>query len=680
MQVRRGGQASWLPALALCVAFAMPAVAAAADSMPLQILVHEPFRPIPAAPVAGASKSSPGSIRQLKFDAYGRRFNLLLEPNRRLTGALPTSAEGPALTLYQGTLENVPNSWVRMSAKAQAIRGAIWDGRELYLVDSSAALGPSVAAETEETIIFRLSDTQVPAGSTFCGDAPKADAQSGQSAYSNMLRELKNSPVIMQAAGATSRLEISALADALFRTRYGTDSQAQDAILSRINIVDGIYSSQLNVEIQIPTMNLNDAVAAQLSATTDANELIKDLGQLRKRTPVLHARGLTHLFTGRDLQGTTVGIAYTAGLCRDEFGAGLTQTGSSTTIDALITAHEIGHNFGAPHDGEKACTATPAGQYLMSPSVNTNATTFSQCSLNQIRPHMQSASCLLPLTAPDLAIPLDLGTTQHAVAKPFSWELQINNIGGSTANSSDVTLWVPPVMLVQEAFVAGGTCTSGAGRVQCQMGNIPASGSRVVKMTLQSDVIGSNSIAARVFSGGDLNAGNNSGDGTLVIDPEADLSVSTAAPASVLTGSTLIAGFIATNAAAIAVESVEIAITAYGGVSLANAEIAGGSCLIASASTAQCSLPSLAAGTSASGTLTLNALTSGNAAVRAQISGGSFDPAAANNAAEQAISVVATATATPASRSKGGGGSGDLFLLAALSSLRGLRRLRCTQV
>lgn len=680
MRMGRGGTAGWWSGVAVCAAFALPSGAMAADAGSVQVLAHESFRPLPAVAVTGSAKPSAGSLRTLKFDAFGRRFSLLLEPNPRLT---PGAADaGPALSLYQGTVENVPGSWVRMSAKGQAIRGAFWDGRELYLVDSAAAVGRTDAG-ADANVIFRMSDVESPAGSTFCTAAP--ESLQGKGAYDRMLKELKNSPVIMQATGATLRLEISAVADQLFRARYASDQQARDEILTRINIVDGIYSSQLQVEIQVPTMNIGDEVAGELSGDADPNVLIRELGQLRERTPVLRARGLTHLFTGRDLGGPTVhtvGIAYNDALCSARYGAGLTQTSTSTVIDALITAHEIGHNFGAHHDGDASheCASTPLGQYLMSPSVSQNAQTFSECSLTRMRSRIPAATCLMPLSAPDLEVPPDLGTSSHAVGAPFAWTLTVANKGGSIAYDSTATLEVPPVVSVNDAFVVGGTCTrSSVGRVQCSVGDIPAGGSRAVNLSLSSDVLGSNSISARVFAPDDIHTANNLGDGTLVIDPEADLAVSAQAPSSVVAGNTATASFTVTNSASIEVSAVHIAVTVSGGVAVASGEITGGSCSV-SGSAAQCSLPSLAGGASATGTLTLNAVTSGTASLTAVVSGGYVDPTAGNNTAESSISVVPGPTGTGPGKSKGGGGSLQAWLLTALGTLAGLRRRRASRL
>ncbi len=194
-----------------------------------------------------------------------------------------------------------------------------------------------------------------------------------------------------------------------------------------------------------------------------------------------------------------------------------------------------------------------------------------------------------------------------------------------------------------------------------------------MNLSLSSDVLGSNSISARVSAPGDIQTGNNLGDGTLVIDPEADLSVSAQAPASVIAGQTATASFTVTNAAPIDVGTVQIAVTVSGGVTVAAGEITGGSCSV-SGSAAQCNLPSLAAGASATGTLTLNAITTGTSSLTATVSGSYVDPTPANDAAERSINVVPAATGTTPARGKGGGGSINALLLAALGTLAGLRR------
>lgn len=527
MRVRRGSFTSAILAMSLCAAFAVlmasAALGAAVETGPIRVLSYEPFKPLVEQPLPGARKAGNGSISRLRFDAFGRRFSLTLEKNTRLSRALDQPVQdGPALSLYQGVIENIPGSWARMSAKGQTIRGMFWDGRDLYVVDLADAVGDTSLAlpdQATESVIFRLADTQIEPGASFCATDDTSPTRSGKAAYSSLLNELKGSPVIMQAAGAAVRLELAALGDSAFRARYATEQQARDEILLRLNNVDGIFSSQLGVEIQVPTLKIADAATSRLSSTTVPGDLLRELGLLRKSTPELYSRGVTHLFTGRDLDGSTVGIAYTDALCGRQYSVSLTEVNNrSSWIESLIAAHEIGHNFGASHDGEGQCADTPQGQYIMSPAVGQNATTFSQCSLNAMLPRMQSAQCITPLPPADLSIPSDLGTLTRAVTQPFAWELPMTNSGGSAAIDARATLLVPPAVVVDEAWVEGGTCTSGGGTVHCEMGLPIATGAaRIIHMTLRSNVIGSNSISARITAQNDAQSSNNAGDGTLAI-------------------------------------------------------------------------------------------------------------------------------------------------------------------
>jgi len=68
----------------------------------------------------------------------------------------------------------------------------------------------------------------------------------------------------------------------------------------------------------------------------------------------------------------------------------------------LITAHEIGHVFGAPHDGTGKCASTPQDQYIMTPTfTGTSITSFSRCSLDEIDAVLDSYACVVALPPPD---------------------------------------------------------------------------------------------------------------------------------------------------------------------------------------------------------------------------------------------------------------------------------------
>jgi hypothetical protein len=343
------------------------------------------------------TRASKGDAATLDFTAFGRDFRLQLSSNQRLAQV----AAGSSVQLYKGTLEGVPGSWARISVHDGLPRGMIWDGHELFVVDA-AEEGVNYGAAG--TVMFKLSDAVLERGVSFTGDAVEKPRDAA-AAYSAMIGELRARTQGTQPGVATEGVEISILGDAAYLARYPSETEARDAILTRLNTVDGIFSSQVGVELQVVSVNIAGELTAGLSATTDSSALLEELGRLRQQSPALVDTGLTHLFTGRQLDGNSAGIAYTLALCSPRFAASLAMAHNSAALDALITAHEIGHVFGAPHDGTEQCASTPQNQYIMTPTLNTSVTSFSQCSLDQINAVIDSYACVVALPPPGPAPP-----------------------------------------------------------------------------------------------------------------------------------------------------------------------------------------------------------------------------------------------------------------------------------
>ena len=187
---------------------------------------------------------------------------------------------------------------------------------------------------------------------------------------------------------------------------HGEDAAAD--IVARMNNVDGIFSQELGVQITVPIVDVYTDIVDPFTDESDAGELLDEVAVYRQARAEQTALGLTHLYTGRDLDGTTAGVAYNGVLCESTFGVGLSEGDAGLLVDSLIAAHELGHNFGAPHDGQEgsACAAEPLS-FIMAPTINPNTSGFSDCTKVEVADDIARASCVVALPTVDMEIDVD---------------------------------------------------------------------------------------------------------------------------------------------------------------------------------------------------------------------------------------------------------------------------------
>jgi hypothetical protein len=568
---------------------------------------------------------------------------------------------------------------VRLTKVGDRWVGLVFDGVEYFAVDSAGKL-----AEFNDTarrlpanvpVMFRLRDAIV-LDASFAGDVLPVGAplEAGVAAVAAELPP----PAIAAATLPTKRLDVAVVLDADQATRDGT--QAESSALARMNVVDGIFASQVGVTLKVASTTKLPPNAPPFDATTVPKTLLEQLRDYRVATPQQQAAGLTHLFTGRDLDGQTVGIAYIKSLCSATYSASLSEGRQSPNIEGLIAAHEIGHVFGAPHDGDaaEACASTPAATFLMAPQVN-GTSTFSECSLQQIAPVVTAASCLAPSDAPDAALGAAL-QQRIAVGQASTVRVTVQSNGNAMVNGVQFTAQLPAgVEAAGAGATGGGTCTIVPGRVDCTLGNIPAGQSRDIEMSLVAAAAGTSQAALSLTSQNDSLRDNDTSTLRLVAAAGADLGVSIVFdPTTVQQGGTSTARVQVRNNGLSAATDLALTLTQDAGLTPTSVTGTGGlSCTLAGTAIT-CAPASLAAGATAELQVAFTAGTvTGTQRVVLHVGSATLvDPQPGNNDATGLLTVTAPPPVNPppspppaGGDSGGGGGAMDEAMLAALSAL-----------
>ena len=160
-----------------------------------------------------------------------------------------------------------------------------------------------------------------------------------------------------------------------FYQDYGGSSESK--VNSDINNVNGFnYEPEVNVTHTITTLIIRSD-ANDPYTTNNAGDL---LGQVRSHWIGEQQgvqRDLVQMFTGRNLAGTTIGVAYLDAICSTNLGYGLCETGFNTSCQTDLISHELGHNWGCQHidDGNTMNSSLTCSNTFSAGSRNTIETT-----------------------------------------------------------------------------------------------------------------------------------------------------------------------------------------------------------------------------------------------------------------------------------------------------------------
>jgi uncharacterized repeat protein (TIGR01451 family) len=611
----------------------------------MSVTHYEPLQRLAIQSKQGLSAQKPNRAESvmLSFDALGKSFQLRLEPNAGLLSATSMAALSDNVNIYRGSVVGAENSWVRLVTVDGVPRGLIWDGQELFALE---APGDSVLS-ISGPVVYRLADTFIAPGALSCGST--SFLASGATHFKTLLGELTAAK--SQAPGAVSEINFGVIGDFEFTSNMGGASDAEAAIIVRLNNVDGIFSEQLGIQINVQEIETFTDSADPFSDTAVAGELLNELSDYRESTPAQNSQGLTHLYTGRDLDTSTVGVAWSGALCRTRFGAGLSEGNRGPTTDSLIAAHEIGHNFGAPHDGQagSACEAE-AQTFIMAPSVN-GSDQFSACSISEMQVDIAAAACITPLPSVDMAISLNGQAPTPLLGNSVTLTFDIANNGTAQAGNVTADISLPNNVSFLSVAASAGTCTSGGGSINCTLGDVPGSSSRNVTVSSTTTGSGVGVFAASVSADVDDNLSNNQVSAQITVTPAVDLVVNPLSSTSVIVDDSTTVRNILENRSTLEATAVSLSISLNSGLRAESASWSAGSCTVA-AQQIDCQSGSIAGQSSSTIDLTVTGTTVGTRTYTMTLSATEADANPANNSADGTITVNAV-------NASGGGNVGE---------------------
>jgi uncharacterized repeat protein (TIGR01451 family)/MYXO-CTERM domain-containing protein len=661
--------AKWSAAWAI---LCLSASAFAASSGAVSLSHHEALQRLS---IQGQSNDGDQKLRaagpvDLSFDALGRSFELQLSPNSTLLSAA-RNATAKGVIAYRGQLTGVSDSWARIVITDGKPSGLIWDGNELFAIE-----GPgSNVADADFTIIYRLADAVIAPGSMTCGVGDSFG--NGAALYKTLVAELSAA----QALGAVSEIDVGAVGDFDFFALHGVNSDTE--ILTRLNNVDGIFSAELGIQVNVPIVETFETDAADpFTDTVVAGDLLAELSTYRDGNAAQNANGLTHLWTGKDVvsdtgNNSTVGIAYigsvgqpgnSLALCSRRFGAGLSEGLRDSTFDSLIAAHEIGHNFGAPHDGVAGSPCeSETGDFLMATSINMS-NQFSQCSKDEMADDIAQAAiagCIAPLPTVDMRVSLNGSDPTILLGNTATVTFDFANAGTLQATNVNATITLPNNTSLVSAAASIGSCTDVGGAVDCVIGTVDGSSTASVTLTSDTTAVGFDTFDATVTADIDERSENNQDSALLTVNPAVNLVVNAPPARQINVNQSTTVSATLNNTSILDATGVTLSISLSAGLRADSASWSIGTCTVTT-SQVDCVAASFDAQSSSTLSVGVTGTTEGGKNVSVSLASIEADADPSNNSANATVNVGTV--------EESGGGVAGLWLLSLLGLVAMRRR------
>ena len=296
----------------------------------------------------------------------------------------------PPINTWRGTILEEPDSRVRAFFDGARLRAMIWTPAATWTIQPVEDVGfvghPALHALYEGSAII---PTDFECGVT------TLDPKGGSSGSSPM--------------GLTG-LEVTEIGiDADFEYYQINGSSVGNTVSdieTIMNLVEGVYDNPgIDILYEISTIVVRTVSSDPYSTTSPGGLLNQFFSAWNTQPESFIQADVAHLFTGKNLDGSVIGIASLSAICvNNHYGLSQSRFTSNFNSRTALTAHELGHNWNATHcDSNSDCRIMCSG---LGGCNGINPLIFGASASSQIASYRNSRTCLtadqLPLDPPFL--------------------------------------------------------------------------------------------------------------------------------------------------------------------------------------------------------------------------------------------------------------------------------------
>ena len=332
---------------------------------------------------------------EVNLQIDGQNYSFLMEPVHiiaRDAGIYVLSQDGkqkyrkPIHTkTYKGVFTDGREGFIRLTVSENFMYGLInSEGKELYIEPLKYFVPNS---RSDQFIAYYANDVKAGHDVYHCF---RPDQKEGTETTESDFSQI----------GACYKVKLAFLADySMFidAAHPGVDAVINHVVAVMNNVQSNFeYNGNTNfndgINFEISELTISTCQSCDpLSSLTNAGNLLAEFSTWIDQNGFYHPFQAAHFWTNRDMDNSTVGVAFQAQnlFCQSRARAVFEDWTTNAAMLKITVSHEIGHSFSGVHDASNS-------NFILAPSINVNNTSWSAPSKSTISGQIssQGPSCL----------------------------------------------------------------------------------------------------------------------------------------------------------------------------------------------------------------------------------------------------------------------------------------------